>query len=154
LVKASSCVVPSATLDLDLLHALAAAFEALDEEAECRVLVLVSAGPRFCAGAHVHYLQEQAEQQTWSVEEGNPWYTAMARLHACRKPVVGAIHGAVIGRGFGLALVPDFRVLCPETRFAANFVKLGFHLGSGLTYLLPRLIGWQRDGLCNAHGEW
>jgi enoyl-CoA hydratase/carnithine racemase len=44
-------------------------------------------------------------------------------------------------------LVPDFRVLCPETRFVANFAKLGFHPGSGLTYLLPRLIGWQRATL-------
>src|SRR4030095_14404223 len=31
--------------------------------------------------------------------------------------------------------------------FAANFVKLSFHPGSGLTYLLPRLIGWQRATL-------
>jgi len=138
---------PNNLLDLDLLRALASAFEALDDEAGCRALVLAAAGPHFCAGAHVHYLQGQAEQQTWGVEEGNPWYAAMVRLHACRKPVVGAIHGAAIGGGFGLALVPDFRVLCPETRFAANFVKLGFHPGSGLTYLLPRLIGWQRATL-------
>src|SRR5262249_17799657 len=35
----------------------------------------------------------------------------------------------------------------PETRFSANFVKLGFHPGFGLTYTLPRLIGWQRANL-------
>ena len=62
-----------------------------------------------------------------AAEAGNPLYAEVVRLHACRKPVVGAIQGAAIGGGFGLALVPDFRVLCPETRFSANFVKLGFH---------------------------
>ena len=138
---------PNNVLDIDLLRALATVFETLDNEAECRALVLASVGTHFCAGAHFHYLQGQAEQQTWAAEAENPLYTEMARLHACCKPVVGAIQGAAIGGGFGLALVPDFRVLCPETRFAANFVKLGFHPGSGLTYLLPRLIGWQRAAL-------
>jgi enoyl-CoA hydratase/carnithine racemase len=138
---------PNNLLDIDLLHALATAFEALDNEAECRALVLASAGTHFCAGAHFHYLRGEAEHQTWTAEAGNPLYAEVARLHACRKPVVGAIQGAAIGGGFGLALVPDFRVLCPETRFAANFVKLGFHPGSGLTYLLPRLIGRQRAAL-------
>jgi enoyl-CoA hydratase/carnithine racemase len=138
---------PTNLLDLALLRVLATAFEALDHEAECRALVLASVGTHFCAGAHFHYLQGEAEQQTWAAEAGNPLYAEVARLHACRKPVVGAIQGAAIGGGFGLALVPDFRVLCPETRFAANFVKLGFHPGSGLTYLLPRLIGWQRATL-------
>ena len=135
---------PNNLLDIDLVRALATAFETLDSAAACRAIVLASAGKHFCAGAHFQYLQGQAEQQTWSIEAGNPLYAETVRLHACRKPVVGAIQGAAIGGGFGLALVPDFRVLCPEARFSANFVKLGFHPGSGLTYLLPRLIGWQR----------
>jgi enoyl-CoA hydratase/carnithine racemase len=61
--------------------------------------------------------------------------------------VVGAIQGAAVGGGFGLALVPDFRVVSPEARFTANFVKLGFHPGFGLTHTLPRLIGRQRASL-------
>jgi len=44
-------------------------------------------------------------------------------------------------------VMPDFRVATPETRFTANFVKLGFHPGFGLTYTLPRLIGQQRANL-------
>ena len=46
--------------------------------------------------------------------------------------------------GLGLALVADFRVAAPEARFAANFVKLGFHPGFGITHTLPRLIGEQK----------
>jgi len=40
--------------------------------------------------------------------------------------------------------MPDFRVVCPEARFTANFVKLGFHPGFALTHTLPRLIGQQQ----------
>ena len=57
---------------------------------------------------------------------------------------MGAIHGAAIGGGLGLALVADFRVTCPEARFSANFTKLGFHPGFGLTATLPQLIGYNK----------
>ena len=54
--------------------------------------------------------------------------------------------------------MPDFRVVCPETRFAANFVKLGIHPGFGISLMLPRLIGQQRANLmlltgCRIKGE-
>ena len=47
----------------------------------------------------------------------------------------------------GLALVPDFRVACPEARFSANFTRLGFHPGFGLTTTLPDVIGKNRAQL-------
>jgi len=55
--------------------------------------------------------------------------------------VIAAVQGAAIGAGLGLAVAADFRVASPEARFAANFVKLGFHPGFALTHTLPRLIG-------------
>lgn len=136
---------PNNFFDTDLIRSLADAFEALDNEAECRAIVLAAEGKHFCAGANFH--TGQAERDLRDVPSGNPLYAEAVRLFACKKPTVGAIQGAAIGGGFGLALVPDFRVLCSETRFSANFVKLGFHPGFGLTYTLPRLIGWQRANI-------
>ncbi len=46
-----------------------------------------------------------------------------------------------------MALVADFRVVCAETRFSANFVKLGIHPGFGLTHTLPRIVGHQKASL-------
>lgn len=136
---------PNNFFDTDLIRSLADAFEALDKEESCRAIVLAAEGKHFCAGANFH--TGQAERDLRNVATGNPLYAEAVRLFACKKPTVGAIQGAAIGGGFGLALVPDFRVLCSETRFSANFVKLGFHPGFGLTYTLPRLIGWQRANL-------
>ena len=68
-------------------------------------------------------------------------------LHRGRAPVShrqadGRCHPWRGGRrGLGLALVPDLRVTCPEARFSANFTRLGFHPGFGLTHTLPALIG-------------
>jgi enoyl-CoA hydratase/carnithine racemase len=39
--------------------------------------------------------------------------------------------------------MPDFRVAAPEARFSANFARLGFHHGFGLSVTLPRLVGPQ-----------
>jgi enoyl-CoA hydratase/carnithine racemase len=43
--------------------------------------------------------------------------------------------------------VADFRVACPEARFAANFTRLGFHPGFGLTVTLPAVIGEAKAAL-------
>ena len=58
------------------------------------------------------------------------------RLFRTKKPIVAAVHGAAVGGGLGLAMVADFRVTCPEARFCANFTRLGFHPGFGLTVTL------------------
>jgi len=49
--------------------------------------------------------------------------------------------------------MPDFRVVCPQARFTANFVKLGFHPGFGLTHTLPKLIGQQKANLMFLSGR-
>ena len=67
--------------------------------------------------------------------------------------MVAAVQGAAIGAGLGLALVADFRVAAPEARFSANFVKLGFHPGFGITYALPRIVGEQKAALMMLTGR-
>ena len=138
---------PNNFFDTNLINALGDAFEALDEDPGCRALVLCSEGKHFCAGANFRDRGQQGERAARRPEDGNPLYSAAVRLFACRKPVIAAVQGAAVGGGFGLAVMPDFRVACPEARFTANFVKLGFIPGFGLTYTLPRLIGHQNANL-------
>src|SRR6266481_3078567 len=137
---------PHNFFDFNLIRDLANAFEALDNEPECRALMLCSNGKSFCAGAN--FANRDASSGETTAREGeNPLYVEGVRLFRCKKPVIAAIQGAAIGGGFGLALVADFRVATADARFAANFVKLGIHPGFGLTYTLPRLIGIQRASM-------
>lgn len=131
--------------DVTLIEDLADAFDAMDAEADCRALVLAAQGKAFCAGANFSTGPSVLEQSDGKGR--NPLYVAAVRLFSNKKPVVGAIQGAAIGGGLGLALVPDFRVTCPEASFAANFTKLGFHPGFGLTHTLPTIIGQQKAAL-------
>ena len=138
---------PNNFFDVRLINALGDAFESLDADANVRALVLAARGKHFCAGANFGDRSQQAERTARREQDGNPLYSAAVRLFACKKPVIGAIQGAAVGGGFGLAVMPDFRVVCPEARFTANFVKLGFHPGFALTHTLPKLIGQQKANL-------
>ncbi len=129
---------PNNFFDQDLIAALAAAIEELDERSDCRAVVLCSEGKHFCAGANLN----AARPSTGAPQRH--LYDEAVRLFETRTPVVAAIQGAAIGGGLGLALMPDFRVACAEARFAANFARLGFIQGFGLTVTLPRLVGPQR----------
>ena len=136
---------PHNFFDVQLIRDLADAFNAIDADSACRVSVLSAEGKSFCAGANF------ANRAATGVEPGtaknNPLYSEAVRLFDCKKPLISVIQGPAIGGGLGLALVSDFRVVSPEARFAANFVKIGIHPGFGLTHTLPRLIGVQRANL-------
>tara|TARA_Y100001933_G_scaffold196077_1_gene196568 strand:+ start:4692 stop:5531 length:840 start_codon:yes stop_codon:yes gene_type:complete len=139
---------PQNFFDHSLIGQIADAFQEADEDDDCRAIVLCSQGKHFCAGANFGSGKDDESGSADFTEEGfrnttGILYRNAARLFANTKPVVGAIQGAAIGGGLGLALVPDFRVACPEARFAANFVKLGIHQGFGISVTLPRIIGQQ-----------
>ena len=135
---------PNNFLDAELIANLASALEALDEDRNCRSIVLASEGKHFSAGANLKRRIEQdpsgKQQPAWP----RHLYHEAQRLVQTRKPIVAAVHGAAIGAGLGLALVADFRVTCKEARLAANFTALGYHPGFGMTVTLPRVIGHQR----------
>jgi len=126
---------PNNFFDETLLCELAGVVLALDDEPDVRSVVLCSEGKHFCAGAQLNGM---------TAEDIRRVYRQAFRLFAARRPVVAAVQGAAIGGGLGLALAADFRVATPESRFAANFARLGFHQGFGLSVTLPALVGRQR----------
>lgn len=135
---------PNNFLDVELIAELASVLERLDDEPQCRSIVLASAGKHFCAGGNLKQRLEAEARGEVVVPPTRHIYKEARRLVETRKPIVAAVQGGAIGAGLGLAVVADFRVTCKEARFAANFTSIGFHPGFGLTFTLPRLIGQQR----------
>ena len=126
-------------LDPQLVEALADAMEALDRDAQCRAVVLATTGRHFCAGADFGVGGIGADRPA----AARALYGAAARLFDIEVPVVAAVQGAAVGAGLGLACAADFRVGTPSSRFHANFTRLGFHPGFGLTATLARIVGEQ-----------
>ncbi|MBC84539.1 MAG: enoyl-CoA hydratase [Acidimicrobiaceae bacterium] len=129
------CKPPNNFFSNDLISGLADTFEELDTNDGVRVSIICSQGKHFCAGAD--FSGKSKGNDTLGL------YAGAVRIFRCRKPIVAAIQGAAIGGGLGLALVADFRIASPEARFSANFARLGFHQGFGLSVTLPELIGPQ-----------
>lgn len=138
---------PHNFIDQPLIEALGEAFAAADVDPDVRAIVLRSEGRVFCAGADLVNANPVAGDQPAGTR--NPFYVAAARLFATRTPIVAAVQGAAVGAGLGLSLVADFRVGSADTRFAANFVAIGFHPGFGISAVLERIIGRQRALLMN-----
>ncbi|GAA5232281.1 enoyl-CoA hydratase/isomerase family protein [Verticiella sediminum] len=124
-------------LNAPLLAALADTLEAFDADPGVRCIVLAARGRAFSAGADFG----------GGANDPESLYTQAMRLFRTSKPVVAAVHGAAIGAGLGLALAADFRVTCSQARYSANFNRLGFHPGFGLSVTLPRLLGPQQASL-------
>ncbi len=125
---------PHNYFDGALIGAIADAYEQLERGGSCRAIVLCSEGRHFCAGANF-----AAENPA-----GGDLYEQAVRLFAAGLPVVAAVQGAAVGGGLGVALSADFRVASPDSRFSANFARLGIHHGFGVTVTLPLVVGSQR----------
>jgi enoyl-CoA hydratase/carnithine racemase len=145
---------PDNFFDVAMIRALADAYQALDDDPACRAIVLCAAGKHFCAGANLggeDGVPNPAEPAAPSGRPASPLgvvselYAEAVRLFEARTPVIAAVQGAAVGGGLGLACSADFRIAAPEARFAANFARLGFHQGFGLTVTLPAIIGGQRS---------
>ncbi len=141
---------PHNHVTVDLMRDLADALDDIDTERDLRCTVLAAAGKSFCAGADFSAPAAVGGSPSTGV---NALYNEAARLFSAKKPIIAAVQGAAIGAGLGLALVADFRIAAPEARFSANFVKLGFHPGFGISYTLPRVIGMQKATLMCLTGQ-
>ncbi len=135
---------PNNHVTVELMRGLADALHAIDGERGVRCTLLASKGKAFCAGAD---FSSPTPLGGGSTDGTGLLYGEAVRLFATNKPIVAAVQGAAVGAGLGLALAADFRIAAPEARFVANFVKLAFHPGFGITYTLPRVVGMQKATL-------
>jgi len=132
---------PNNHFDYQLIGDIADVYEELDLSKDCRAIVLCSEGKHFCAGANFDKDRDMHDKK----DPYEELYKQAVRLFRTKKPVIAAVQGGAIGGGLGLALSADFRVGCLESRFSANFAKLGFHQGFGTSVTLPRIVGTQNS---------
>ncbi len=134
---------PDNFFDATLISCVADAFGWLEQEAGARAIVLCSEGKHFCAGAD--FTGRSSSSRTIGASGGaRELYDEALRLFEVPIPVVAAVQGAAVGGGLGLACAAAFRVASPQSRFSANFARIGLHQGFGLSATLPAIVGQQR----------
>lgn len=113
-------------------------FEALDEDARVRIIVLRAVGEHFSSGGNIKgFLEatpEHVSRLAWNI-------AAPAR---CLKPVIAANRGYCFGVGFEISLACDFRIASETCLYALPEQKLGQIPGSGGSARLQKIVGITR----------
>lgn len=129
---------PMNTIAMPQRDQLRHAFEALDEHADIRVIVLRADGEHFSSGGYIKGFLDASPEHVadlaWNI-------AAPAR---CSKPVIAANRGYTFGVGFEISLACDFRIVSETCRYALPEQKLAQIPGSGGSARLQKIVGITR----------
>lgn len=122
------------------------------EDDEIRCVYITGAGKAFSAGQDLAEIAdpEGVEMNHILSEHYNP---IVSKIRYLKKPVVAAVNGVAAGAGVNIALICDIIVAAKSASFIQAFSKIGLIPDSGGTYMLPRLIGWQKASAIMMLGE-
>lgn len=120
-----------------------AAFAAAREDDDVRAVILTGAGRGFCSGADLTgQVPPPSTAQNDRLDEF-AWVGRWAKLfHDFDKPVIGAINGVCAGAGMSAALACDIRIGSEHARFKTTFVERSLSPDSGMSFFLPRIVGY------------
>lgn len=136
-------------LDDSTVHLIGRLLDAVDQDPDCRVLVISGAGRGFCAGFDLSLAgdapgSEHGQTQAW-MRRQERFASLVTSLRALRQPVIAAVNGPANGAGLGLALAAEIRIAARSASFNSAFVKVGMSsCDIGVSWLLPRAVGSTR----------
>lgn len=125
-----------------LLEQLLQGLRGAEHEAKVRVIVITGAGRAFCAGQDLQAVQ--GRQISFKAHLEKTYNQVISRIRSLEKPVLAAVNGVAAGAGFSLVLACDLRIASSEASFVPAFSKIGLVPDSGMSYHLPRLVGYQK----------
>ena len=138
-----------------------ATVEAAQADDAVRAAVITGAGKGFCSGADLSGGMARAASGAAGAGGAAPraleapgmngkldedgWVGRWAKRFAhFDKPLIGAINGVAAGAGMSMALACDVRIGSTNARFKTVFVERNLSPDSGMSYFLPRIVGYSR----------
>jgi enoyl-CoA hydratase/carnithine racemase len=130
-----------------LVEALTSAARAADADESVGCLVLAGAGRSFCAGGDLTAML----RMNGDLGMFRAYIVGLQVLSRTMRelgiPTIAALHGHVLAGGFELAIECDLRIAARGTVFGLPDTALGLSPTSGMSWLLPRIVGesWARQ---------
>jgi enoyl-CoA hydratase len=126
------------------------AMEQLDQEPECRVIILSGEGKHFTSGIDLNMFADSQKLLTEKSDHTRRWeklrawvlelQTAFTSIEKCRKPVLAMIHGACIGGGIDMITACDMRYCSEDAYFCVKEIDLAIVADVGTLQRLPKII--------------
>ncbi|CAI4221743.1 unnamed protein product [Auanema sp. JU1783] len=134
------------------------AFIKLDEDSDCRVVILCGEGRAFTAGldlkGDLSFLTEYEDGQDVARKARTlrkkilGMQAAFTNIEKCSKPVIAAIHGICFGAGIDMTSAADIRFCSEDAVFSVKEVDIGMAADVGTLNRLPKICGndsWIKD---------
>ena len=133
-------------LTADLLDALIATMKGLARDPSVRAIVLTGSGKAFCSGQALDDARTLPADRAPDLADAvvNRYTPFLLAILTSEKPVIAAVNGVAAGAGFGIALACDVRIVSEAASFTTAFVKIGLVPDSGLSFMLPRIVGYAK----------
>ena len=114
-----------------------------EKDENVRAILITGSGKAFCAGQDLGEVtgENPVGFEVILLEHYNPIILKMREID---KPVICAVNGVAAGAGANIALAGDIVVASETASFIQAFSKIGLIPDSGGTFMLPRLIGFQK----------
>lgn len=119
------------------------AFNKLDSDPECRVIVVSAEGRFFCVGADPRGMNVGTEEirQERLAKRANWKINKICDVSKMRTPVIAAMNGGCAGIGFSFALACDIRFAAKGAKIGCTFPQRGLVAEDGMAHFLPQLVG-------------
>jgi 2-(1,2-epoxy-1,2-dihydrophenyl)acetyl-CoA isomerase len=115
---------------------------ARDDKVRC--IVITGSGRAFSAGQDLKDVQARQGDFSFGRQLRQGYSKLVRQMMSIEKPVIAAVNGVAAGAGCGVALAADIRIASDEASFIQAFSRVGLVPDCGLTWILPRLIGYAR----------
>jgi 2-(1,2-epoxy-1,2-dihydrophenyl)acetyl-CoA isomerase len=138
-------------LNRELQDAIVQTCQELRNDDDVWAVVLTGAGRGFCSGADLlgggsgagggdrqPSRQERLDVYGWMGR------LAMAIYRTLDKPAIAAVNGVAAGAGMSVTLACDMRIGTENTRFKTVFIERSLSPDSGMSFFLPRIVGYSR----------
>lgn len=130
----------------------------ISEDESIKVVIVTGAGSAFCAGADIagagghpainDYVGDEPIREVlkgWSYERlVKPVGYEIFDIWNCIKPTIAMVNGVTAGAGMSIAAACDIRITSDNARFGLRFHAVGLIPDACGTYLIPRLIGYDK----------
>lgn len=133
-------------IDMDMVKELLSLLDECEADPQVKVVIIGSSGKAFSAGGDIGYFYQNIQaggeiNMDDLIENAGK---VSLKIKKMSKMVITSVSGAAAGAGANLALSGDFVVAADNAKFIQAFISLGLVPDTGGTFLLSKMIGFQR----------